>query len=60
MFLAILATVTFVCSAIFMFDVEKREIFEFFVVSVFGLGVIIIGALLVTGIKYLIKRWLAA
>ena len=55
-FLAILAAMTFVGSAIFMFDVEKELIAEFFVVSVVGLLVIILLALLLTVIRLAVRR----
>ncbi|WP_339668329.1 hypothetical protein [Dasania marina] len=57
MFLAILATLTFVGAAIFMFDVDKKELLEFFVVSVFGLGIVILAALGLTAIRILIRRF---
>ncbi len=56
--LALFATATFVGSAIFIFDVEPGVMLQFFVVSMLGLGLIICCALLVTGLRVLIKRWL--
>ena len=56
--LALFATATFVGSAIFVFDVAPRLMLQFFLVSVLGLGLIIIAALLATALRILLKRWL--
>ena len=56
-FVALLAAFTFVGAAIFLFDVDKKELFEFFVVSVFGLGLIILAALLLTALRLLLRRF---
>lgn len=56
LFLAILATVTFVASAIYMFDVDKGDLLEFFVISVVGLFILIIAALALSGLIVLFKR----
>jgi hypothetical protein len=55
--LAVVAAVTFVGCAIFMFDVEPRLMLEFFIVSVVGLGLLIGMALIFTVIRLLLKRW---
>ena len=55
-FLALLATVTFVGAAILIFDVDKSVMLEFFIVSVVGLVIIILAALAFTGLRLLIKR----
>ncbi|MGK0440447.1 MAG: hypothetical protein ACJA0N_000236 [Pseudohongiellaceae bacterium] len=60
LFLAILATVTFVGSAIFMFDVEKQELLKFFVISIVALVVVIIAALVLSGVIVLLRRLFAS
>ncbi|MEE8056863.1 MAG: hypothetical protein V3T17_03360 [Pseudomonadales bacterium] len=56
-FLALLATITFVGSAIFIFAVEPNVMLQFFLVSLFGLGLLIVAALVFTGLRILFKRW---
>ena len=56
--LALLATFTFVGSAIFMFDVDKKELLEFFIASVVGLGIVMLAALSVAGLIILLRKWL--
>ena len=56
-FLAVLATLTFVGAAIFMFDVEPGVMLSFFLVSLLGLGIVIGAALVFTGLRLLIKRF---
>jgi hypothetical protein len=55
-FLAILATVTFVGSAIFIFEVDPVEMWEFFQLSVFVLGIVIFLALCFTVLRIFLKR----
>jgi len=57
--LALFATATFVGSAIFIFDVEAKLMLQFFLVCLFGLGVLMVAALVFTGIRVLLKRWMA-
>lgn len=56
MFLALFATATFIGSAIFMFDVEKELLLEFFIVSVVCLVIVIVAALFLTVIRILLRR----
>jgi hypothetical protein len=57
--LALLATVTFVGSAIFIFDVEAKLMLQLFLACLLGLGILILAALVFTVIRIFIKRWLA-
>jgi len=54
--LALFATVTFVCSAIFIFDVEPQIMLRFFIISVVGTLLMIAAALLFTGMRILLGR----
>ena len=55
-FLAIFATLTFVGSAIFIFDVEAKLMLQFLGVSLLGLVTMIIAALAFTGLRIAIRR----
>lgn len=57
-FLAVFATLTFVGSAIFVFDVEPRLMLQFLGVSLLGVALMIIAALVFTGLRISIRRWL--
>ena len=52
------ATLTFVGSAIFVFDVEPRLMLQFLGVSLLGVALMIIAALVFTGLRISIRRWL--
>jgi NADH:ubiquinone oxidoreductase subunit K len=56
--LAVVAALTFVGCAIFMFDVDPKLMLEFFILSVVGLGLLIGMALVFTVFRLLLKRWL--
>ena len=56
-FLALFATLTFVASAIFIFDVEPAVMLQFFVASLLGLGLLIAAALVFTVLRVAFKRW---
>jgi hypothetical protein len=56
-FLALFATLCFVGSAIFVFDVDPRVMLDYFFVSLLGLGLLIFAALLATGLRILLRRW---
>lgn len=56
--LALFATATFVGSAIFMFDVDARVMLQLFLVSVVGLVLLMLAALVFTAIRILVRRWL--
>lgn len=56
--LALFATATFVVAAIYMFDVPARLMLEFFLLSLLGLLVIIVSALLLTLVRMAVRRWL--
>lgn len=57
--LALFATVTFVGSAIYMFDVDPKVMLQFFLVSVLGLALLIFAALIFTAIRVFFRRWLS-
>lgn len=57
-FLALTATATFVGSAILIFDVDYRVMLELFLTSILGLGILMALALVVAGIRILIRRWM--
>lgn len=57
-FLALFATATFVISAIVIFDVEPAIMWEFFLASLLGLGVLMVAAVAGTVLLVLLKRWL--
>lgn len=55
-FLAVVATATFVGSAIFVFDVESKNMLEFFIASVIGvLGIIVLAVIASVFIIFLKK-----
>jgi len=56
--LALFATVTFVCSAIFIFDVEPEVMLRFFIISVVGTLLLITAALLFTALRIILTRLL--
>lgn len=56
--LALFATITFVGSAIFIFEVEPMVMFRFFIISVGGTSIMILAALIFTALKVLFNRWL--
>ena len=56
-FLALFATISFVASAIWVFDVEPKLMGQFFLASVLLLLVIIAAAFGLTLLRALIKRW---
>ncbi|MFT5579018.1 MAG: hypothetical protein ACI9WS_001776 [Paraglaciecola psychrophila] len=56
MLLALFATVTFVCSAIFIFDVEPAVMLRFFIISVVGTLLLIAAALVFTALRILLGR----
>ena len=56
-FLAVFATVTFVASAIWVFDVEPKLMGQFFLASVILLLLIIAAAFALTLLRVLIRRW---
>ena len=53
--LALLATATFVGSAIFMFDVQPQVMLSFFLVSLLGLTIVISAALLFAGLRIALR-----
>lgn len=55
-FLALFATVTFVVSAIVIFEVEPSVMWEFFLASVLGLGILIVASVAGTAVLVLLKR----
>ncbi|WP_240554845.1 hypothetical protein [Oceanicoccus sagamiensis] len=57
-FLALFATLTFVGSAIFIFDVEARLMLQFLAVSLLGVVLMILAALAFTALRIAIRRWL--
>lgn len=57
-FLAVAATVTFVCSAIFIFDVDAQLMLKLFLITSLGVLALIGIALCVTVLHILLKRWL--
>jgi len=57
-FLAIFATLTFVGSAILVFDVEPQLMMQFLGASLLGVVLIIVAALTFTGLRIAIRRWL--
>ena len=59
-FLALFATLTFVGSAIFIFDVEPQVMWHFFLVSLLGVGLVIVAAIGVSLIGIALKRLLTA
>ena len=56
--LAVFATLTFVGSAIFVFDVEPLLMLQLLGVSLLGVVLMIAAALAFTGLRILIDRWL--
>lgn len=57
-FLALFATATFVGAALFSFDVDPKLMLQFFILSLLGLGAVIVAALIFTAVRVLISRWL--
>lgn len=55
--LALTATATFVGSAILVFDVDWRVMANFFLVCLAGLAVVMVGALVFTACRILLRRW---
>lgn len=55
-FLAVIATATFVGSAILIFDVDWRLMLNFFLASLLGLGVLMAAALVVVAARHLWRR----
>ena len=58
-FLAIVATMTFVGAAIMVFDVEPGLMLRYFLASVFGLMLIVAAAALAVAAVKLVRRWLS-
>ena len=56
-FLAVFATLTFVGSAIFVFDVEPKLMLQFLAVSLLGVILMILAALAFTALRIAIRRW---
>jgi len=56
-FLAIFATVTFIGSAIFIFDVEPVVMLNFFIASLLCLVIIVLAAFAFSLLKRSLKRW---
>lgn len=56
-FLALFATLSFVASAIFVFDVEPMVMLQFFIVSLIGLAVVVAAALIFTVLRVFIKHF---
>jgi hypothetical protein len=57
--LALFATATFVGSAIFIFDVEPKIMLNFLLVSLLGLALLILAALIFTCLRVLVQRLLS-
>lgn len=55
--LALFATLVFVGSAIYMFDVEPRLMLQFFLASLLGLALLMAAALVFTALRIAIKRF---
>lgn len=47
---------TFVGSAVFMFDVEPRVMLSFFLVSILGLAIVMAAAMLFAGLRIILRR----
>lgn len=56
-FLAVVATATFVGSAILVFDVEWQVMLRFFLASLLGLAIVMLAALGAIALKVLLQRW---
>lgn len=58
-FLALTATATFAGSAILIFHVKWQVMMDFLLACLAGLGIVMIVAFGLTGLKLLITRWLS-
>lgn len=57
-FLALFATLTFVGSAIFIFDVDAIIMLQFFLASIICLALVVTAALIFSILRIALKRWL--